>query len=138
MEQTLSYENIFDLVQEIQDARYSGEPYEEKLKLLKAGVTYPDVEALLWCTDQGAEYIAKRLFHHRTVLLGELSREELIGLVEQVMQCSGEEWEMDIWLDMITSSVADPSISDYIFWSHEDLSAEEIVDKALAYKPILL
>lgn len=133
----MSYENILELVREIEDARDSGEPYDEKLKLLKAGVTYPDVEELLH-TDQGAEYIAKRLFHHRSVLPGELSREELIGLVEQVMQCSGEEWELDIWLDMITSSVADPGISEYIFWSYEDLSAEEIVDKALAYKPILL
>ncbi|KPV56315.1 e9imm peptide [Paenibacillus sp. A3] len=138
MEQTLPYEKIFELVQEIQNAQDSGEPYEEKLKLLKANVTYPDVEELLLHTDEGAEFVARRLFHHRPVLLGELSREELIGLVEQVMQCSGEEWEMDIWLDMITSSVADPSISDYIFWSDEDLSAEEIVDKALAYKPILL
>ncbi|MFB6366304.1 e9imm peptide [Paenibacillus elgii] len=138
MEQTLSYEKIFEWVREIQDARDSGKPYEEKLKLLKANVTYPDVEELLRHTDQSAEFVAKRLFHHRSVLPGDLSREELIGLVEQVMRCSGEEWEMDIWLDMITSSVADPSISNYIFWSDEDLSAEEIVDKALAYKPILL
>ncbi|WP_163859807.1 e9imm peptide [Paenibacillus elgii] len=138
MEQTLSYEKIFELVQEIQNAHDAGEPYEEKLKLLKANVTYPDVKELLLHTDQGAEFVARRLFHHRSVLPGDLSREELIELVEQVMQCSGEEWEMDIWLDMITSSVADPSISDYIFWSDEDLSAEEIVDKALAYKPILL
>ncbi|MCP1309797.1 e9imm peptide [Paenibacillus tyrfis] len=138
MEQTLSYEKIFELVQEIQSAQDSGEPYEEKLKQLKANVTYPDVEELLLHTDEGAEFVARRLFHHRPVLLGELSRDELVGLVEQVMQCSGEEWEMDIWLDMITSSVADPSISNYIFWSDEDLSAEEIVDKALAYKPIIL
>lgn len=134
----MSYEKIFELVQEIQSAQDSGEPYEEKLKQLKANVTYPDVEELLLHTDEGAEFVARRLFHHRPVLLGELSRDELVGLVEQVMQCSGEEWEMDIWLDMITSSVADPSISNYIFWSDEDLSAEEIVDKALAYKPIIL
>ncbi|GMX60533.1 hypothetical protein Elgi_06390 [Paenibacillus elgii] len=138
MEQTLSYEKIFELVQEIQNAHDAGKPYEEKLKLLKANVTYPDVEELLLYTDEGAEFVARRLFHHRSVLPGDLSREELIELVEQVMQCSGEEWEMDIWLDMITSSVADPGISNYIFWSDEDLSAEEIVDKALAYKPILL
>ncbi|XOK60360.1 e9imm peptide [Paenibacillus elgii] len=138
MEQTLSYEKIFKLVQEIQDAHDAGKPYEEKLKLLKANVTYPDVEELLLHTDQGTEFVARRLFHHRSVLPGDLSREELIELVEQVMQCSGEEWELDIWLDMITSSVADPGISNYIFWSDEDLSAEEIVDKALAYKPILL
>ncbi|MBU7320486.1 e9imm peptide [Paenibacillus oleatilyticus] len=138
MEQTLSYEKIFELVQEIQDAHDAGKPYEEKLKLLKANVTYPDVEELLLHTDQGTEFVARRLFHHRSVLPGDLSREELIELVEQVMQCSGEEWELDIWLNMITSSVADPGISNYIFWSDEDLSAEEIVDKALAYKPILL
>lgn len=134
----MSYEKIFEWVRDIQDAHDSGKPYEEKLKLLKTNVTYPDVEELLRHTDQSVEFVAKRLFHHRSVLPGDLSREELIGLVEQLMQCSGEEWEMDIWLDMITSSVADPSISDYIFWSDEDLSAEEIVDKALAYKPILL
>jgi len=32
--------------------------------------------------------------------------------------------------------VLDPQISDYVFWS--DMTAEEIADKALGYKPIEL
>ena len=36
----------------------------------------------------------------------------------------------------LEQNVIDPDISDYIYY--DDLTPEQIVDKALAYKPILL
>ncbi|WP_255285578.1 hypothetical protein [Bacillus wiedmannii] len=57
-------------------------------------------------------------------------------MVQKLMDTEGEEWELAIWLDMVKSSVIDPKISDYIFWSDEELTAREIIDKALAYKPL--
>jgi len=135
MNERLTYEQLFKLVKEIQDLYFGDTPYDNQMRQLQDNVSYPDVEQL-FRTDQNAEYIAKRAFFHKVIKFGELHREALIQLVEQVMECAGEEWEIDIWLDMVTSSVADPNISDYIFWSDEALTAEEIVDKALLYKPI--
>nr|WP_300660224.1 hypothetical protein [uncultured Acetatifactor sp.] len=39
-------------------------------------------------------------------------------------------------IDRLERGVLDPQISDYVFWS--DMTAEEIADKALGYKPIEL
>ncbi|MBJ8206448.1 e9imm peptide, partial [Bacillus cereus] len=81
------------------------------------------------------EYIVKRAINHKNIKLGELNKEELVTLVQKLMDMEGEEWEQAIWLDMVESSVIDPKIGDYIFWSDDELTAREIIDKALAYKP---
>lgn len=88
--------------------------------------------------DYGAEYIVKRAINHKNIKLGELNKEELVTLVQKLMDTEGEEWEQAIWLDMVESSVIDPKIGDYIFWSDDELTAREIIDKALAYKPLKL
>jgi len=64
------------------------------------------------------------------------TKKYLIELVQQLMDCSGSEEELDEILVKVKSMVVDPYISDYIYWS--DLSAEEVVEKALSYKPICL
>lgn len=66
-----------------------------------------------------------------------LSREEIIDLIEEITDISGKtEEQIDELLKKLESGVLDPEISDYIFWSN--MSPEEIADKALSYKPILL
>lgn len=66
-----------------------------------------------------------------------LSREEIIDLIEEITDISGKtEEQIDSLLKKLKSGVLDPEISDYIFWSN--MSPEEIADKALSYKPILL
>ena len=64
------------------------------------------------------------------------TKKYLIELVQQLMDCSGSEEELDEILVKVKSLVVDPYISDYIYWS--DLSAEEVAEKALSYKPICL
>jgi len=42
-------------------------------------------------------------------------------------------------VEQFLENVADPAAANYIFdLAYEDLSAEEIVEKALAYKPVIL
>jgi hypothetical protein len=41
-------------------------------------------------------------------------------------------------LTTLEANVIDPNVSDLIFYSDEDLSLEQVVDRALAYKPTLL
>uniref|UniRef100_A0AAU3IC04 E9imm peptide n=1 Tax=Streptomyces sp. NBC_01393 TaxID=2903851 RepID=A0AAU3IC04_9ACTN len=49
--------------------------------------------------------------------------------------------EMANWLDRVGRALACPSgyVSDLIFWPPErDLSADEVVDQTLSYRPIVL
>ncbi|MDE5569085.1 MAG: hypothetical protein K2J47_05855 [Ruminococcus sp.] len=66
-----------------------------------------------------------------------LSREEIIDLIKEITDVSGKtEEQIDGLLEKLQNGVLDPEISDYIFWS--DMTPEEIADKVLNYKPILL
>lgn len=70
------------------------------------------------------------------------SRSEAVTLVRRIMQADGaSEDEMDDWLASLDSVLACPSgyVSDLVFWPPDrELSAEEVVDRALAYRPIAL
>lgn len=66
-----------------------------------------------------------------------LSREEIIDLIKEITDVSDKtEEQIDGLLEKLQNGVLDPEISDYIFWS--DMTPEEIADKVLNYKPILL
>ncbi len=65
-----------------------------------------------------------------------MSREELIELVEKIMKCEGSEEEVDNMIYALKKNVIDPEVTNYIFY--EENTPEEVVDKALAYKPIIL
>ncbi len=68
-----------------------------------------------------------------------LSREELIDLVEGIKDPRGTEDDTNRDLAVLEANVPDPNVSDLIFWPNgPELTAEEVVDKALAYKPIQL
>lgn len=69
-----------------------------------------------------------------------MDREQLIELVEKIRSGEGTEEQEDQWLAELKAAVSDPRISDYIFWDRSDppLTAEQIVDRALAYRPMEL
>jgi hypothetical protein len=66
------------------------------------------------------------------------NREELIAVVQKIREAKGTEEELHRDLALLRQAVLDPKVTDYIFWSKEELTAEQVVDKALQYKPILL
>lgn len=66
-----------------------------------------------------------------------LSREEIIDLIKEITDVSDKtEKQIDSLLEKLENGVIDPQVSDYIFYS--DMTTEEIADKVLNYKPILL
>lgn len=65
-----------------------------------------------------------------------MTREELVELVKKISAAAGTEEEIDNMLDLLEKHVPDPNVCDYIYW--EDLTPEEVVNKALKYKPIRL
>lgn len=72
----------------------------------------------------------------------ELSRTEAVALVQRVMEGdAASEEEVDGWLAVLDRALGCPTgyVSGLIFWPPErELSADEVVDRALAYRPFAL
>lgn len=70
----------------------------------------------------------------------DLNRAEAISLVQRIMDGEyADERELNGWLEAIERSLVCGSVSDLIFWPEEaELTAEQVVDQALAYRPIAL
>ncbi|MFJ9426438.1 e9imm peptide [Streptomyces sp. NPDC101249] len=70
----------------------------------------------------------------------EMGRAEAVVLAQRIMDADYvSEEQADSWLDVLDSVLACPGghVSDLIFWpGKRDLSAAEVVDQALAYRPI--
>lgn len=67
--------------------------------------------------------------------MAKLGRQELVELVRKVMAppVDASSAQIDQWVKTLESNVADPMVSDYIFWPDRDMTAEQVVDRALAY-----
>jgi hypothetical protein len=70
--------------------------------------------------------------------MSRLSRDELVTLVKRIMACEGTDSEQDQWILEFERNVPHPGASDLIFFPKRNMTAEEIVDEALFYKPIQL
>jgi hypothetical protein len=70
--------------------------------------------------------------------VSEQKRTELIELVRTLIEGTVGDEDEHRWLDRLEAAVPDPRVSDYIYWDRSDppLTAEQIVDKALSYRPI--
>ncbi|MFF4838772.1 hypothetical protein [Streptomyces collinus] len=66
------------------------------------------------------------------------SREELVRLVQQLIDANLPEEKEDLLLDGLRASVLHPRVSDLIYYSDPPLTADDVVDQALAYRPIAL
>ncbi|MFG2848514.1 e9imm peptide [Kitasatospora sp. NPDC048296] len=71
-----------------------------------------------------------------------MSREEAAAFVQRIMDADYfSDDEVDGWLDQLDKSLSCPTgyVSGLIFWPKgSELSAEEVVDQALAYRPFAL
>ncbi|MEE1818305.1 e9imm peptide [Streptomyces sp. SP18ES09] len=68
-----------------------------------------------------------------------MTRDEAITLVSRLMNAEPSDEESTKILDALHQGSGCPQISDYIYWpSTSDPTAEQIVDRALSYKPIAL
>ena len=68
-----------------------------------------------------------------------MNRSELIEIVKKIKQIPGSEDELNNLVDIFESNVPDPDAVDYLFQKqYTSLTPEDIVDKALSYKPFYL
>ncbi len=66
-----------------------------------------------------------------------LTKDELLELINALLSGEGDEHETSYWLALLEHNVPNPSVSDLIYWSQPEMSAEEILAEALAYQPII-
>ena len=69
-------------------------------------------------------------------MMKKLSRTEMIELLEKILNVEGSERQLDRWLYHIECNVPHPEVGNLVYKTK--LSAEEIIDRALAYQPVLL
>lgn len=69
-----------------------------------------------------------------------MEREELVALVRRIMAAEGDDALMDAWIEALRGNVVDPHVVGYIFHPEDGWAptAEEIVERALAYRPFAL
>lgn len=71
---------------------------------------------------------------------GNLARGELVSLVQCIMDGEGTEEEHDALAETLERNVLHPRVLDLIYYpenkGHGELTAEQVVEAALAYRPI--
>jgi hypothetical protein len=78
-----------------------------------------------------------------------MTRNELIELGKRIVAAEGSEAELDDLMEIFDKNVPHPSGSNLFYWpenyntrttiiSEYDPTVEEVVDRCLAYKPIIL
>ena len=76
-----------------------------------------------------------RGFINEEIMAEKLTKEVLVRLVERIQNAEGTEKEIDDLIDLLQESVPYPNVSDLIFYSENEMTAEEIVEVAMAYAP---
>ncbi|MFD9565805.1 bacteriocin immunity protein [Streptomyces sp. NPDC059994] len=74
---------------------------------------------------------------------GTLAQDELVDLVQRIMDGEGTEDEHDALVETLERNVPHPRVSDLIYYPgnegyDRELTAHQVVEAALAYRPIAL
>ena len=67
-----------------------------------------------------------------------LSKAELVRLVTKIMNTEGTEAEIDGYVEIVNREVPHPEWMALAFYDDRNLTPEQVVEEALAYKPIQL
>lgn len=62
----------------------------------------------------------------------------LVGLVHKIMNAEGTEQELHDMLEEVQQALPYAEVSNLIFWDERELTPEQIVEEALAARPIQL
>jgi hypothetical protein len=69
-------------------------------------------------------------------MISAVSRKELVDLVSQIMAADRPEKELDRLVERLKQVSAHPRAVDLIFFPETQMTAEEIADEILQYKPL--
>ena len=109
----------------------------EKLKEL-TGKTIEEYEPFQeYWSYTSLETIVERILMLELEVKNLFTKEQIIEIVTRIQKCDyNSEAEADRDIALLEKGVLDPYITNYIFW--DDLTPEEIADKALSYNIIQL
>lgn len=120
-------------VEDIMEKRYLLEPVDELIAELQMTVAFPGIRELFY-TDREQGYISNRIMDYENRKKDGFSKMELIDMVNIILDVSGEEYEIDNLLLIVEEAVKNTDVSNYIYYADEDLTAEQIIEKALSGK----
>jgi len=87
--------------------------------------------------DRGVK--ARRIVDQLLTQMGDKpTKDQLVELVAKLQRGEGTEEEDEAWLMFIDRNVPAPTVSDFIYYSDPELSAKEVIERAFAYRPIIL
>lgn len=66
----------------------------------------------------------------------QLTKEELLELIDALMNDEGTEYETSFWLALLERNVPHPEVTNLIYWPKREMTAQEILAEALAYQPL--
>jgi hypothetical protein len=70
--------------------------------------------------------------------VAQLSKQELVSVVQKLLDAAGTEEELDALLRLLERNVPHPEVSDLIYFPKVAMTADEIIEVALSYRPIQL
>ncbi|MFC9669627.1 hypothetical protein [Streptomyces sp. NPDC056949] len=88
--------------------------------------------------SRSLEEFAREAARPARPVVSNLTRDELVEIIRKLLTASPES---DYYLRLLEVNVSHPRVSDLVFHPSDDLkdaSAEEILDEALKYRPIVL
>jgi hypothetical protein len=123
----------------------AGQPYSAEVRQLSAltGQQVNRTEVHGAFGSVSPETFARSLLRQQTTYPDDLSRPELLQLLNLVLAAEGEEWQHEYWIACIQRSTGCDDLVELIYYPDEyfgddapdhDLSAEEILDEAIASK----
>ena len=65
-----------------------------------------------------------------------INKRRTYQISKKIMNCESSEAEVDEMIAILETNVSDPEVTDYIYY--DEKTPEEVVDKALACKPVVL
>ncbi|MFI5866046.1 hypothetical protein [Streptomyces sp. NPDC051546] len=104
----------------------------------RTGHDYAALDFAEYGASRSLEEFAREAARPARPVVADITRDELVEIVRRLLAASAES---DFSLRLLEANVAHPRVSDLVFQPSGNLqgaSAEQIVDEALAYRPIAL
>lgn len=119
-------ENKEDATREIEEFnKFTGREYD--LDYFKNYYTFISLDDFI---QEASSPIPKKVL--------DIKKEELIEIVRRIIDCERYGEDTDFYVNLLEVNVLIPGVLNLIFWNEEELTLEQIVEKALSYKPVLL
>jgi hypothetical protein len=68
----------------------------------------------------------------------DISDDEYVEIIGRLCRCEASEVETCFWIQLLRVNLANPKISDLIYWPTREMTPAEILREALSYQPFVI